>query len=182
MSYAAGHRQEPASRPQCCPAFDPEWERMLRAVDRVKDALGKTVDPGIRETVAVLNLLGFRTRQSCEGHVNERGLGLPTPWVDIDPSAQGNVASEQMMKRLLNDFHQSRESPEDTRIRWENGRIQVGDTHDNLESVRQRIGAGTLIGDDLQRLRVTLAARQQEMRDFTDFLKDRRRNSGKAAG
>jgi hypothetical protein len=153
---------------------------MLCAVNRVKDALGKTVDPGIRETVAVLNLLGFRMRQSCEGHVNERGLGLPTPWVDIAPSALGNAASEQMMKQLLNDFYQSRESPEDTRIRWENGRIQAGDTHGNLESVRQRIKSGTLIGDDLQRLRGTLASRQQEMRDFTDFLKGRRWNSGNA--
>jgi hypothetical protein len=181
MSYVAEHRQEAAPMLQGYPAPDLEWEKMPRAVDRVKDALGKGVDPGIRETVAVLNLLGFKTRQSCEGHVNEQGFGLPAPWVDIDPSAQGNVAPEPMMKRLLDDFYQFRESPDDIRVRWEDGRIQAGDDHDGLERVRQRIKAAILTGDDLRRLRITLASRQREMHDFTGFLKDRRRNDGNAA-
>jgi len=51
-----------------------------------------------------------------------------------------------------------------------------------LERVRQRIKAGILTGDDLRRLRITLASRLREMHDFTGFLKDRRRNGGNAAG
>jgi hypothetical protein len=173
VNYATEHHQEAAPIPKGHPAPDLEWEGMLRAVDRVKDALGKGVDPGIREMVAVLNLLGFTTRQSCKGHVNEQGFGLPSPWVDIDPSPQGSMAPEPMMKRLLDDFYQSRESPDDIRVRWEDGRIQAGDDHDKLEKVRQRIKARILTEDDLRRLRITLASRQQEMHDFTAFLKDR---------
>lgn len=146
---------------------------MLRAVDRVKDALGKGVDPGIRETVAVLNLLGFRTRQSCEGHVDERGFGLPSPWVDIDLSIRGNMVPEPAIKRFLEDFYRSRERSADIRLRWEDGRIQAGDDHVGLENVRRRIEAGFLAGDDLRRLRTILLFRQGEMRDFTEFLKDR---------
>jgi hypothetical protein len=83
------------------------------------------------------------------------------------------MAPEPRMKRLLDDFYQSRESSDDVRIRWEDGRIQAGDDHDGLERVRQRIKAGTLTGDELRRLRITLAFRQREMRNFTEFLKDR---------
>ncbi|WP_158043472.1 hypothetical protein [Skermanella pratensis] len=155
---------------------------MLRAVDCVRDALGKGVDPGIRETVAVLNLLGFRTRQSCEGHVNEQGFGLPSPWVDIDLSIQENMVPESMIKLLLADFQRSRKSPGDARLRWEDGRIQSGDCHDGLERVRRRIETGTLAGDDLRRLRATLASRQREMRDFTEFLKNRLRERRRRSG
>jgi hypothetical protein len=82
----------------------------------------------------------------------------------------------------LDDFYQFRESPDDIRVRWEDGRIQAGDDHDGLERVRQRIKAGILTGDDLRRLRITLASQLREMHDLTGFLKDRRRNDGNAAG
>ena len=39
------------------------------------------VDPGIRETVATLNLLGFPTTESCEGHVDH---GNPAARVSIE--------------------------------------------------------------------------------------------------
>ncbi len=46
----------------------------------VTDRLGKGIDPGIFETVVLLNALGFRTTGSCEGHLHE---GSPAPWVDL---------------------------------------------------------------------------------------------------
>lgn len=176
MSSVSAHLRESAPTiPQGSPASDPEWQEMLRAVDRVRDALGKAVDPGIRETVAVLNLLGSTTRQSCEGHVNERGFGLPSPWVDIDLSPRGDGMPDPRIRRLLDDFYRSRESSGDIRLRWEDGRLQAGGDHDGLERVRRRVEAGALAGEDLRRLGAILASRQEEMRDFTEFLKERRR-------
>ena len=82
---------------------------------------------------------------------------------------------ERRIRRLLDDFYRSRESSGDIRLRWEDGRLQAGDDHDGLESVRRRVEAGALAGEDLRRLGAILASRQKEMRDFTEFLKERRR-------
>src|SRR6266849_4234763 len=56
------------------------WNEKLRALDRVVDRLGQPIDQGIRDTVAVLNCLGFETEASCEGHVNAK---FKAPWIDI---------------------------------------------------------------------------------------------------
>src|ERR1700685_3524831 len=44
------------------------WQEMEKEVDSWTDALGLGIDGGIKKTVIVLNLLGFKTQQSCEGH------------------------------------------------------------------------------------------------------------------
>lgn len=56
------------------------WEEAEDFARRLTDALGCTIDDGIVETVVALNLLGFRTSQSCEGHLDE---GLAYPWIDF---------------------------------------------------------------------------------------------------
>ena len=57
------------------------WEQKLREMDVLRDTVGTGIDPGIRETVAVLQLLGVHTRQSCEGHMDH---GIAAPWVDLE--------------------------------------------------------------------------------------------------
>jgi hypothetical protein len=57
------------------------WQQALEDVDKITDRLGKGIDPGIRETVAILQLLGLHTRASCEGHLH---WGEPAPWVDFE--------------------------------------------------------------------------------------------------
>jgi hypothetical protein len=47
-------------------------------MQQVTDRLGKGIDPGIFESVVVLNALHLSTQQSCEGHV---GRGRPAPWI-----------------------------------------------------------------------------------------------------
>lgn len=59
--------------------LDP-WSVGLERWKRVTDALGKSIDPGIFETVVALNLLSIQTFASCEGHMHR---GLPYPWIDI---------------------------------------------------------------------------------------------------
>ena len=55
-----------------------QWEAKLREVDALRNPNGTPVDAGIRETVAILQLLGIPTRSSCEGHPDR---GFSAPWV-----------------------------------------------------------------------------------------------------
>lgn len=59
------------------------WKSMSAEVDTWADAIGNPIliEPGIKDTVIVLNLLGFKTRGSCEGHI---GWRCASPWVDFD--------------------------------------------------------------------------------------------------
>jgi hypothetical protein len=63
------------------------WQEGCAAVEQFTDRLGATIDEGIFETVVVFNLLGFRTFQSCEGHLDH---GAPYPWVDVIDSERFN--------------------------------------------------------------------------------------------
>lgn len=58
--------------------YSPVLERTAARMQQITDQLGKEIDPGIFESVVVLNALQFSTQQSCEGHV---GRGKPAPWI-----------------------------------------------------------------------------------------------------
>lgn len=53
-----------------------EWQAALRHVDAMRDRLGMRVDDAIRETVAILNVMGVHTTMSCAGHT-DRDTGGP---------------------------------------------------------------------------------------------------------
>lgn len=57
------------------------WAEIAKKVDEFRDGLDKPIDIGIRETLIAMNALGFKTRQSCEGHLD---WGLAAPWVEIE--------------------------------------------------------------------------------------------------
>jgi hypothetical protein len=59
------------------------WTQKLTEIAGLRDGLEKGVDPQITETVAVLQLLGVHTRASCEGHMDR---GITAPWIDIQPT------------------------------------------------------------------------------------------------
>lgn len=56
------------------------YQKMHEQVATFTDKLGMPIDPRIFETVVALNLLGLRTFQSCEGHLDH---GCPYPWVTV---------------------------------------------------------------------------------------------------
>lgn len=56
------------------------WDEKALEVSSWGDALGLGIDAKIKDTVIVLNLLGFTTQQSCEGHLDH---GRPYPWVSF---------------------------------------------------------------------------------------------------
>ncbi len=77
------------------------WQAMEKEVASWGDALGLGIDPGIKNTVIVLNLLGFKTSQSCEGHMDR---GLAYPWIDFETENQEmvilNNKRQDIVKRI----------------------------------------------------------------------------------
>jgi len=57
-----------------------QWDHLMCQYQQVTDVLGKKIDPGIFESVVVLNALGVNTTASCEGHLD---WGTGAPWIDI---------------------------------------------------------------------------------------------------
>lgn len=55
-----------------------EWQQALGYWHTCTDRLGNPIDENILEMVTILNLLGFRSYQSCEGHLES---GVKVPWV-----------------------------------------------------------------------------------------------------
>jgi hypothetical protein len=58
-----------------------QWQEMKDKMDSMADAAGAGIEEGIKDTVIFLNLLGFNTYQSCEGHVY---AGRVAPWIDFE--------------------------------------------------------------------------------------------------
>ena len=69
-------------------AAERRYQQMRVRVSQFRDKLGCEVDPGIFELVVLLNLLGFTTQQSCEGHLDH---GAPYPWVTIVDAEQEHL-------------------------------------------------------------------------------------------
>lgn len=74
------------------------WEEGYEAVQQFTDKLGCFVDEGIMETVVALNLLDFRTSQSCQGHLDH---GHPYPWIDF--ATEGCPGYEQAQQEACRD-------------------------------------------------------------------------------
>ncbi len=68
-------------------------ESLRKEVETWTDGLGLPIDEGIKETVIVLNLLGLKTYQSCEGHLGE---GDSAPWVTfvVDTPEKGKLIAD----------------------------------------------------------------------------------------
>ncbi len=74
-------QKQPNEQSHTSPEKQQRWQAMEKKVESWGDGLGLGIDPGIKKMVTVLNLLGFKTRQSCEGHID---WGLPYPWIDFE--------------------------------------------------------------------------------------------------
>ncbi len=80
------------------PEKEKHWEEMEKKFDSITDGLGLEIDPGIKKTIIVLNLLGFKTNASCEGHLN---WGLAYPWVDFETNNQEIVELNSKLHSIL---------------------------------------------------------------------------------
>jgi len=66
-------------------------------LNHITDANGRPIEQGVKEPLALLNLLGYPTVGSCEGHEEEHGL--PYPWIDISVSRDERFSFAQEVHR-----------------------------------------------------------------------------------
>ncbi len=176
-----------------------QWQTMATHVAQMKDKLGRGIDPGIFETVIVLNLLGIPTTQSCEGHL-DRAAGAP--WVDIGDTRTESRSreAESLFRVALDAQQQHTQSPEEMhQAEVEVMRIQLAIRHKlmsylaafyehrstpyDVRLVMQAHGATGRCrlesqGADFQDIaplevrQKKLTEYQEEMRAFTAFLRE----------
>lgn len=174
------------------------WERKLCEVDALRDKIGKPVDRGIRETVAILQLLGLHTRQSCEGHI---GWGLAAPWVQLYvPEAEKLLREIIPLENRLQELDE--ENKEFDRVLHERNQLQEQEgryeahawailfsfldkfycrypaasyEHHIVLHINGRLTIQGLLlqpGRDAATQALKLQEYQEEMRRFTQFLKE----------
>lgn len=176
------------------------WQELAQQVDRIIDKLGLPIDNGIKESIIALHALGFHTTGSCEGH-EDHVIGAP--YIDIESKEQelidkrlaelkkkaegqpkeimeqlkqesrtltqelerGNLEERMKLIPYLDEFYRGRNTPYDVRITIESlargwSRLQ------NQGTALQKIRSG-------EEKKAKLREYQEEMRAFTDFLKNK---------
>jgi len=152
-------------------------------VERIVDALGKGIDEGAKETVAILRAMDFPTSSSCAGHTEEDGYcppyieicsKAPEGWKE-DKAKQDvwrteNLKYKNMLAPLLEEFNKDRDIQSDCRLTLANMGILGGF---RLEAVgtymkREELGLKN-IEDVINKIRQY----QKEIAEFTIFLKQK---------
>lgn len=202
-------------------------EEMRKNVETLADGLGKGIDEGIKETVAVFNVLDIPTSQSCEGHP-DRESGGPYPWVRVaaeeepverfvgeaeafenmalqhgvlletlkrgepedlywevqkqisvneeTPAFQEwikkNIELQEKVQALLYTFYQGRTVSDDMKLIVDKGVGGVFHVRSD-EPAELAIILGEITPEEFSSVVGKLGARQEEMRTFTDFLRDK---------
>lgn len=174
-----------------------KWNEISERINETTDRLEHPIEEGIKETVVVLNALGFTTSGSCEGH-SDHGARAPYVMLDIDGLREalleigklGNQAYEAppgkerdelysqfrsmeqeaekpliekgiLLGGYLDRFYENRKTSFDERL------IIVREARINL--INQ--GAVFQSARDTESVAKHLAEYQQEMKEFTEFLK-----------
>jgi len=90
------------------------WKRVLGRVEDVKDRLGKGIDAHAKDTVVAFLVNEFPTRQSCEGHIEERFGKMrridPYITLGVEDVPERFVGEAEIKKRIADQFNLSPES------------------------------------------------------------------------
>ena len=174
---------------EACAQKRDKWDAATQKTEKITDAIGKEIDPGIKESVIGLLAHDFPTDQSCEGHL--RKGAIPNPWVrvgvEIPKEAfkdfHEKTTIEEAKKMLAQYIEQNRQIRErlvpliekfnegrdvDPQIKLEAAIFNMYD-----HSVIQPVGAEEFekVTDEKERGRI-LELSRKEMNDFAAFLKE----------
>ncbi len=80
-----------------------DWKKISEKISKTTDKIGTPIEDGILQTVIALNVLGYKTIMSCEGHLGKSGRllkkGLPFPWVTVEYTKNETDLSELTKNR-----------------------------------------------------------------------------------
>lgn len=149
------------------------WDEQRKKVDRLTDGLGMPLDEGIKEIVVALNVYGFQTCMSCEGHA-DRACSYPWVWIE-QPSTKKDKKFETFnrMSALLMEFYSNEERrfDRDAKLtivpRGTKGDFRLqGNGGELLDQLPREILTTSMRAKIVKRYR-------QEMNAFCRFLKDK---------
>lgn len=81
------------------------WDDIAQKAAKIKDKLGMPIDKGIFDAVVVVNMLGFNTSGSCEGHI---GRATGGPYVVFE-SKEAQAYVKKARERLLEADYRDKE-------------------------------------------------------------------------
>jgi len=121
------------------------WQKMEKEVAHWGDALGKGIDPGIKKIVTVLNLLNFKTEQSCEGHIN---WGRPYPWVRIATSDSELDASRNEWRKMSKSINE-----QERKIQEKYPELALGEAlrKENSQELNEMYKKRRLLSEEMER-------------------------------
>lgn len=157
------------------------WQQLAESVEHIADAVGKPIDEGIKDAVIAMMAHKFSTNQSCEGHISVQNNTYNMPFVEIYvPEPEGwkddkekkeqwtieNLKQQSKMVGYLDKFYENRPTPFD---------VMLNIHHIGMYGGFRLQSTGCDIAKLLQpaQLRDKFVVYQGEMREFTQFLKDR---------
>lgn len=151
------------------------YQKTLQALNKITDKLGMPVDPSIKKTVVLLNLLGFRTTGSCAGHLGLDGGSLG-PWVDIQPRSG---SFKRKTQKLLKDYQEYKIAKNNPVNEFLMPYLWQFDKPKN--QLRIQIGQGVFSGNPLKEKRKipkpvrewVYREKQRGLKDFTSYLWER---------
>ncbi len=163
-----------------------QLEIIRKEVEKIVDKLGLGIDQDIKETVAIFRAMDFPTSSSCSGHTNDMGdEGYGLPYVEVYAPApkgwiedktnkelrekwkQENVKYRKKIIPLLEDFNKKRTSANDVLL-------HISDIGSFSAFRIESIGVEeTRKLKSEEELVIKIKQFQEEMKFFTEFLKDK---------
>ncbi len=160
------------------------WEQQVTSLSETEDSL--PIDENIKEAIVALNVHGIHTIASCGGHITEeRHTGDSLfPWIlisnidqkgdDEDQNRSDIALLHSKLKAFLVEFYNGRQTEEGSRLKIDD--VQYGEfilsskvDEDSNEENKSR----ELTKEEKNDLVAKLSKRQQEMKDFGQFLKSK---------
>lgn len=165
------------------------WQDLSARAEKIIDALGKKIDPGIKDAVIGLKAAGINTVASCEGHIDH---GMPAPWIQIeapnepkerfvgtrDSSLTEETAeykkwreeTRKLVERtgsLLEEFYKDRDALPEVRLQISNyGGFRI---HNGGADYRRKLK--DVANEEKAALATRIQKYQAEMQEFAKFLK-----------
>jgi len=83
------------------PTKQEQWDAMEYNFNHLADGMGTPIDMGIKDSVIVLNLLGFQTNGSCQGHIYGERAESPCIEFFFNTKLKDLIAREQELGKKL---------------------------------------------------------------------------------
>jgi len=155
-----------------------ELDRVRKDIAKITDRPGKKIDAGIFDVVVALNLNGFETIFSCEGHLDDNRFPRFYPYVDLSyikpfqeldetklyELGQKNLKMNSKLVNLLNDFYEIySDTPHMHRLTCN---VSI---HNNIE-LMPLSGKATSLIKDLKERKQIHKIYLEEVNKFSSFL------------